>query len=164
MSLFSKACTVVEYQNLVYFLKQMARCSYGNLSSSSLNMKMWNRWSKKLTCLLRLSLALFYSSSNNKLILLPSEIYGRQKCYLFFYRQKQAKTVALVCIIRHNLLHQHYTGTVWACFMIWYTILCSLEHGFILVIVLLFMTTWNYLAVIFGYVQILYLRKLPVPL
>lgn len=76
----------------------MARCSYGNLSSSSLNMKMLNRWSKKLLSLLQLSLTRLYSSSNNTLIRALRDI-GQTKELLLFIgkkKKKEGKTVALL--------------------------------------------------------------------
>lgn len=76
------------------FLKQMARCSYGNLSSSSLDMKMLNRWSKNVLSLLWLSLPHFYSSSNNKLIC-PHRGTGQAKVVLILYWQELAKTICL---------------------------------------------------------------------
>lgn len=160
VSVFSKACIVLEYQNSIYFLKQMARCSYGNLSSSSLNMKMLNRWSAKLPSLLWLSLTLFYFSSNNKLTCALWDK-GHANAFIFI-GEKPGKTVVSLRIIRHSQNHQKAWKTrmlaqcerVFWC-VIWQVskILCLLEHTFILWSFLMAMS--NYLSVIFGYGQIM---------
>lgn len=106
------------------FLKQMARCSYGNLSSSSLNMKMLNRWSRKLPSLLWLSLTLFYSPSHNKLTWALWDT-GQTKKLLLFYWQKLPKLcccyvlwdAALADNITKKNIKDAHTHTVWACFL-----------------------------------------------
>lgn len=164
VSVFSKACTVVEYQNSIYFSKQMARYSYGNLSSSSLNMKMLNRWSNKLPSQLQLSWTLFYFPSNNKLTCALWDI-GQTEELLLFSRQKLAELwpcyVLLDATLSTNITKSHKRRTLARC--------VSRSDGFPRnfyqnIYPPFSVALWNYLAVTFEYVHIRYLRKSSVPL
>lgn len=86
----------------------MVRSSCGNLSFSSLNMKMLNRWSKKLHSLLQLSLTDFHSSSNNTLILALRE--GQtKKLLLFFVGKKWKKLRPWYIVLDISITQNHVT-------------------------------------------------------
>lgn len=88
--MFSKACTVVEYQHLIYFWNRWQGAHMGTWALLLWIWKCWTGGPKTLPSPLRLSLTHFHSSSNNKLTC-ALRYRADERAVLFFNRQKSTK-------------------------------------------------------------------------